>query len=128
MVKQIKTKAEDILVVEVPKSTLDIHINYNNGSFSINNTVIAKFGLGDSLIILGRLSELSDEQCKELVETFNNPCTRYHGKFYDYSQKYRTHTISDDLVDTAKESFITLLQSEGIDINNKNELLIIKIL
>lgn len=58
--------------------------------------------------------DVTEEQAKGVVERFNNPVTHYHGKFYDYSQKERTHTVADKLLDTATESFHSLLTSKSL--------------
>ena len=115
--KQIKTKSgtigvlysDDIIIAErdfsKPKSTI---------KYLEDNTI-------------GILSELTDKDCEEFVEI-----THYGG--VDLGEKITQRVFKDylsknkisKLIFKEKESFISLLQSEGID--TSKELLIIKIL
>lgn len=71
----------------------------------------------DKYKILGKLSEISEEECERfVVKVMNN----------QHYQNYNYKSIVDRWVKTAKESFISLLQSNGIDTNNQNTLLLIE--
>jgi len=58
--------------------------------------------------------KVTEEQAREVVERFNNEVTQYHGKYYDYSQKNRTHTVADKLFDTSVESYHSLIHSKNM--------------
>lgn len=97
---QIKTKSADILAVEIPNyvlnwQSLDIKLDWSAHK------------------IIGKLSELTDIECKEFVE--KHPNIQYR----DYMVSTLSKSINGWTVNwvkpTAKESFLTLLQSEGID-------------
>jgi hypothetical protein len=69
--------------------------------------------------ILGRLSELTDKDCEEFVK-------KMPFSFSDRYYKYVPYMYSPEYVKSAKESFISLLQSQDVD--TSKEWLIIKIL
>lgn len=104
--KQIKTRSGDIIIISISEQ---IPINRPDG------------------ITLGKLSELTDKDCEEFVEI-----THYGGVdlgeeitqrvFKDYLSKNKI----SKLIFKEKESFLSLLQSEGID--TSKEYLIIKML
>ena len=120
--KQIKTKSEDIIILSVSEQ---IPINRPDG------------------IILGKLSELTDKDCEEFVENTVrcNNCywedcednlktfvdmSEHIGKEIYYYKGCPNCETDDYLMDISKESFTSLLQSEGID--TSKEYLIIKML
>jgi hypothetical protein len=117
--KQIKTKSEEIGIIEIPEnSTNDLKHYYN---LELNNNELIYTNK-----VLGKLSELTDKDCEEFVEIYkivetgltkSNPIKLF--KYYQDELEY---------VYTQKASFISLLQSEGIDTSNEDKLLIIKIL
>lgn len=94
--KQIKTKSGDIIIISISEQ---IPINRPDG------------------ITLGKFSELTDKDCKEFVDI---PFKGEYWLDYDAAIDYIYELKS------AKESFISLLQSEGIDASK--EYLIIKML
>lgn len=109
--KEIQTKFGKILCIKVPESASNDLIHYYNLEL-----------VGSELIyinkVLGKLSELTDKDCEEFVE-FCNKQRIYRNYVGLLDQAW-------DCSNSAKESFISLLQSE--DINTKKEHLIIKIL
>jgi hypothetical protein len=126
--KQIKTKSGNILVIEVPEDIKDyeklewykryvdfvMHPIKDYGIFKDNNPY--------NSLILGKLSEITEDDCKEFVEKANDELLDINDNHWeDYTKTY----WEDDLP-TAKQSFISLLQSEGINTSNEEELLIIK--
>ena len=107
--KQIKTAGNDIVCVEIPEEvinwqSLDVSLDWSKHK------------------ILGKLSELIDEDCEEFVKLL--PSNMY--KNYKWPEDKVRLTGIQPINATAKQSFISLLQSEGID-TNKN-LLIIEVL
>jgi len=132
--KQIKTKSGDIGIIEVPKLSF-----YFDWSWQSSNKIDPKIQIYweteddriDGIItdfkdpkdfeILGKLSELTDKDCEEFVEALNSVYLDYLNPDYakaDYTNEWGCNST--------KESFISLLQSEGVD--TSKEFLIIKIL
>ena len=80
--------------------------------------------------ILGKLSELTDKDCEGFVDKYMKLiCPRKGDNYneikfacYAYSSTHNQRTMA---LKSAKESFISLLQSEGVDTNK--EYLIIKV-
>lgn len=122
--KQIKTKSGEIICVEVPEdvdlSTLsystsqDLHLLTTDGK----DVDVYCENIPD-IKILGKLSELTNKDCEEFCYYFEDEDIWMN---YNKTQPYIPYK------DTAKESIIYLLQSEGIDTSNKDRLLIIKLL
>ena len=126
--KQIKTNSKDIIVVEVPENSFNHELFYDGGT----NTGIMfeprleeylqlqsiKFPISSDIKtkILGKLSELKDKDLERFVEKI------FEGTDQEMYQSYYYH---DSYEITPKQSFISLLQSNGIDTNQ--ELLIIEI-
>lgn len=138
MVKQIKTKSGKILAAEVPKDSENFDIHDNDGitydSLS-TNTIKEPWGFIDLNQkdgwheILGKLSELTDEQCEEFVELLHEnfyieEIKCWSGKFYHHYNQ--SPGLMNQLMHIAKESFISLLQSQGVD--TSKDYLIIKII
>jgi hypothetical protein len=102
--KQIKTKSGDILCVE-------------NNTDSIAGIQLSLLWKDKDYKFLGKLSELTDKDCEEFVAT-------------PFREKYWLDYSADiDFIyelKSAKESFISLLQSEGID--TSKEQLIVKVI
>lgn len=107
--KEIQTKSGKILVL----SEEDIFIKGRQ----CNNQRFTNLLLSDKNT--GKLSELTDEDCKEFVEYYPQPIAVYRNYIGGLDQAW-------DCDNSAKESFISLLQSEGID--TSKEWLIIKTL
>ena len=95
----------NLLVVEVPE-TSDIEETIDNLNLSGNNKY------------LGKLSEISEEDCKRFVENKIR-------KYYNYSVFQQLEEL---MCDTAKESLISLLQANDIDTSNEDKILIIEVL
>lgn len=120
--KPIKTVGNSILVVEIPENTdyydwLDNKIirfkcGYDYVDVAVDNlTDVFKYA------ILGKLSELSEEECGRFVYYFEDEDLWMS---YNKSQPYKPYK------NTAKKSLISLLQSNKID--TSKELLIVEIL
>lgn len=107
--KTIKTQSNSIIVVEVPEDS-DVEEIIDNLNLSGDNKY------------LGKLSELIDEDCEEFVELL--PSNMY--KNYKWPEDKVRLTGIQPINATAKQSFISLLQSNGIDTGK--ELLIIEVL
>ena len=133
----------NLIVVEVPEDAYDFEI-------SMFDTVRAK-NIKDKLIricdldpdntfekncrILGKLSELSEEECKRFVSRFQSVMWKLPDVYFDFlnfkyenlMEEIRNYSVNILFpFETAKESLISLLQSNGID-TSKN-LLIIEVL
>jgi hypothetical protein len=83
--------------------------------------------------IVGKLSELTDKDCEEFVEwddcsdDFDPNILKICYKNYIGNGEFED-SLENWNISTAKESFISLLQSEGINTSNEDKLLIIKLL
>lgn len=66
-------------------------------------------------IIIGRLSELTDKQCEEFVE---NDGDSYGAWYKDYQSILDNNPPYS--LESAKESFISRIKSEGINANNND--------
>lgn len=119
--KQIKTKSTTIEIIEVPKnSTNDLKHYYN---LELNNNELIYTNK-----VLGKLSDLTDKECEEFVE-FNFPFDGQSIKIYkNYYYVPLEPWDTKPWYKSAKESFISLLQSKGINTSNEDKLLIIKML
>lgn len=73
-----------------------------------------KYLASKKVLYHGKTSEIPEEIAKKCVKKFNNPCAigNCHGKFYDYSQKNRTYTVADKLLNTVKESIQSACNQE----------------
>ena len=113
--KTIKTQNKELIVVEVPD--IELYSNTNERLFwdyykkdnPDNN---------QEYLILGKLSELSEEECGRLVKS-----KPHRHSDYDLYYNYKLNLYS---FGSSKESLISLLQSEDVD-TNKN-LLIVEVL
>jgi hypothetical protein len=112
--KQVKTKSGIIICIE-------------NNTNSIAGTQLSLLREDKDYKFLGKLSKLTDEDCEEFVGKigWKNP---FSGEYEDIKYKWYDAPRMDCYKNTAKESFITLLKSEGIDTSKEDELLIIKLL
>ena len=118
--KKIKTAGNDIIVAEVPEDAIDYKISGTNYLcyYIEDNWEVEVPRLQDNWKILGKLSELSEEDCSKFVEQLS-----FMGK---KSDKWLCYSTLACVKNTAKESLISLLQSNGIDTNNN--LLLIEVL
>ena len=129
--KQLQTIGNSLIVVEVPKDAYDFgFMKHNNSLFYwlTSNKTISE-GNGDmirmdlsieNLKILGKLSELSGEECSKYVKTVPHRQSNYD-LYYNYVSKGYSFG-------SPQESFVSLLQSNDIDLNGTTDLLIIEIL
>ena len=132
--KQIKTKSGKIICVEVPEESFNFTI-YDNGVYfeprlpeylQFQSVNFKTYDL--KLKILGKLSELTDKGCEEFVE-FNFPFDGQSIKIYkNYYYVPLEPWDTTPWYKSAKESFLSLLESEGVDTSNEDKLLIIKVL
>lgn len=113
--KQIQTEGNSLLVLEIPKTQLKSNTNdrlfwdyYKKDNPDDNK----------EYKILGKLSELSGEVCSKYVKTVPHRQSAYD-LYYNYLSKGYSFG-------SPQESFVTLLQSNDVDINK--EFLIIEIL
>lgn len=103
--KEIQTKAGKILISQFGKNPV--------------NTPAPEVDITKTYKILGRLSEFTDEECEEFVEYYPQPIAVYRNYVGRLDQAW-------DCGNSAKKSFISLLQSQGVD--TSKDYLIIKIL
>lgn len=99
--KEIQTKAGKILISEFGKKYV--------------NELPPEVDTTKTYIVLGKLSELTDKDCEEFIKTSNQ------WVYFDYTKQSKFNMLG-----SAKESFISLLESESID--TSKEYLIIKVL
>jgi hypothetical protein len=122
------TKINNLIVIEVPEkiSKFWIHFESISGETRISEDtngltawdLCLEKGLHlDKYKILGKLSELSEEECEKHIQVLKG---LGEWIFYDYIDN------SPNGFMTAKESLISLLQSHGINTDNPNQILLIK--
>lgn len=124
----IQTQNKELLVVEVPEDALEdrwfIVYNVKRNSFSVEfqtnkDNIYVDLKTDKDCYILGKLSELSEEECSRFVE--------FAKHFYkDYLCKYNVDLGLQYKLTDAKESLISLLQSHGVNTENQNTLLLIE--
>ncbi len=128
----IKTNGITILLVEVPSVNLifDIHDNYlvmGTNAMDVSSKK-RKIRNGDNKgfinlnkvdwQILGKSTELSEEQMKEICES-----DRHDNMFIDFREESTRYAY---LLKSVQESYLSLLEANGID-NNKTHLVLKRI-
>jgi len=127
--KEITTNGITILLVEVEKGATYFQILPNKGIFvngdSIESGVVDFLPKGNWQI-LGKSTELSKEQMKEICEfRFGNQSEYLEAGFIDYNAPVR-NGFGDKYIlnkETVQESYLSLLEANGID-NNKIHLVL----
>lgn len=102
----------DTVLVAKNGNTFDKSVKWKPSTYMPREA--ARIFLRVTDIRVERLQDITEEDViAEGIDVFNNPCAAFgsHGKYYDYSQKHRTHTVADKLLNTAKESYKTLWES-----------------
>jgi len=124
--KQIKIESGNILIIEIPEKIetceyMEYYKKYIDSAMSLKD--FKNFYNNDpyASIILGKLSELSEKECRDFVD--------YSIKGLTNEDTWRDYNFDEwEECFSAKESFLSLLQSEKIDTTNEDKLLIIKLL
>jgi hypothetical protein len=122
MKQQILNLKKKLLIVELPEGATDVHINdlvyKNKVSFRTNTSLhfieTKENLLGESPKLVGKLTDITEEQFQNWVEKF------YNGGVRDYREG--SFDPADDLANfflTAKESFFSYLEKEGIYFESK---------
>lgn len=117
--KEIVTKSGKILVVEVENTSRFFDIWSEDGKVYLNYSIFLGEWCEEQVVlpitnsknyfeIVGKLSELTDKNCEEFVK-------KMPFSFSDRYLLYIPYLYSPEHTDSAKESFISLLKSEGID-------------
>ena len=136
--KTVKTNSKDLMVVEVPEDAYDFKIEVDFLFYRDNKTSIWNEGTPINIPdgkykILNKLSEVSEEECKRFVESY----------IEEVGWSFRPETIIPTitlycnykikkpipiamLCNTAKESLISLLQSNRVDCSNLSKILLIE--
>ena len=109
MIKELKTNSNLIICVEVPDDvrnwqSVDVSLDWNKHK------------------LLGLLKDLTDSDVGKFVELTNTGLY----KNYIWSDLKVKETCIQPLSNSAKQSFISLLQSEGVDVS-KNIIVIEKL-
>lgn len=136
--KEIQTKSGDILCVEVPDLAFYVDWGYSNKAKDANGNskihiyyetednriggIITDFIENIQFNILGLLKDLTDSDVGKFVELTNTGLY----KNYIWSDLKVKETCIQPLSNSAKQSFISLLQSEGVDVS-KNIIVIEKL-
>lgn len=134
--KTIKTQNKEFIVIKVPEDAYDFDIIISKSKHPLNNRLEykipapigqTKWGWYDKSLrlktgnhkILGKLLELSEEECSRFVEfLFYNSINMFKNYKYPVTTSYPFLS--------AKESLISLLQSEGVDTSNPRTILLIE--
>lgn len=104
MKQQILNLKKKLLLVEIESFDPVKIIHEKNVSY-----------FGQKMELVGKLTDITEEQFKEWVEKFNNGAVR------DYREQVLLFDPADDLANfclTAKESFFSYLEKEGIYFEN----------
>lgn len=130
--KQIKTAGKDLIVVEVPedcKYNIGISTDYKVFGDTNNSSNWTEFSIqlpDGEYKILGVLSELSEEDSDSFVFEYSSKTNTFDKSgFQNYLYTSSVWSFSKFKF-TAKESLISLLQSNNID--TSKELLLIEVL
>lgn len=128
--KEIKANGIDVLFVEVPEEIK----SWDDDVFTIRDDSYVRFwdkSGHDSLIdlpsgkweLMGKSTELTDSQMKEICEQY--PIVKNNRLFF---KNYGKQIICKERpwVDTVQESYLSLLEANGID-SNKNHLVLKRI-
>jgi len=117
--KTIKTQSSNLIVVEITK---DQDIMFDN----VDGRILSYLRHENKNVeYIGRLSELTDKDCEEFIDKMyinygtTNPI-HFEYNNYNKPKKNTLHLACN----TAKESFISLLQSNGVETNGKEYLII----
>lgn len=132
--KKVQTKSGNILCIEIPEDAYDFEeitdqseIPYKSAIQYFIKCVKTGYPQGESVTIgqnfkiIKKLSELTEEDCGEFVELTNTGLY----KIYDWSEKKVNELGIQPVTNFAKKSFLSLLESEGID--TSKEYLIIRL-
>lgn len=129
--KTIKTQSNSILVVEVPEGAkkyeyIEYYKKYVDHVMNFRDYIVFKDSNPYCSVILGKLSELENEELEKFVE--NDYDGAYFGGFWEYTgpKNYTAKGTDWKICNSTKESFISLLQSNEID--TSKELLILETL
>lgn len=122
--KTLKTESGEILVVGVPKDAYEFrfslkkegHLIYRQGKLRADFIQLDK-----NYEIIGKLSELTDEDCEEFVENDGDSLGAWYKNYANKIDNKPPYSL-----ETPKKSFLSLLQFEGID--TSKEWLVIKII
>lgn len=137
--KQIKTASNDVVVAEIPKSAYDFWLSFDAVCFKTStgydwvkgrDCFIENYTktLQYTSKIIGKLSELSEEECSRFVFEYSSKTNTFDKSgFQNYLYTSSVWSFSKFKF-TAKESLISLLQSNGVNTSKSDELLIIEIL
>ena len=133
MIKEVTGKVK-LLVVKVPKDSFDFHIIHDGTRVAYFIPLYKRFDIPKgNYTILGKLNDLKDHVCKELVETIhveiapspsNDMCGSYDYAYVDYEQRGEFAGWGGDAgcCVNPKDSLITLLDAnECFDENDKND-------
>jgi len=128
--KEIKTNGITILLVEVPEDATTFVTDWKFLIVDIFSPTQKMIPIMEgSWQILGKSTELSEEQMKEICEfRFGNQSEYLEAGFIDYNAPVR-NGFGDKYIlnkETVQESYLSLLEANGID-NNKTHLVLKKI-
>lgn len=120
--KEIKTNGITILFVEVPEDGKDFYINnvgcirYSVGGWSkcIEPEEMGVYLNKDEYEILGKSTELSEEQMKEIVDV-DKEASYWDDEHEEYYVNYNINGKSDRYVfSSVQKSYLSLLEANGI--------------
>mgnify|MGYP006322376545 FL=1 len=96
--KEFKTKKANLLFVVLPKDAMNVCIDDNDICF-IQKCITKYIGINKGYTLLGKLSEVSEEVAKGLVERCDceGPCIDYK----DYSKHWSCDTAIESLTSIA---------------------------
>ena len=130
---------DKLLAVYIPEDATDINIiKSDNWKLIFSSNIQNPLNVGGDMLILpidssenirrlGTLSEISEDDCKGLVDSITHKCLLIDPNDVTIYKKYGITTRGNEYpYFRAKESLISLLENKGVD-TSKNLILIEKI-
>lgn len=125
MLRIIKVKDKEIICIEVPDNASEIALIHENTRVAYFNPMYKRFDLPNkNCKIVGLLKDLTDTDVDKYAEFSEIKILEWktgHNGFKDYRKSNEENSYYT--LGLPKESFISLLQSKGID-TNKNLLIL----
>lgn len=117
MKQQILNLKKKLLLIELPEGAKDIKISTLGDIIFKTSGTKEVVWLADDRVVrkcIGKLTDITERQYKQWVDKFNNVAYRNYKDEYSFYPDFDT----DNFFLTAKESFFSYLEKEGILFSN----------